>query len=488
MAAPVAGTAVSHAANPTTSATATLGTTAADTILIAVAVNGGSTAALTLAGTYNGGAWSSIGAGAGTNQWGGVWWSRCTANHSGQTVVAATATDSCALIVIPVTGCLTGVSPVDANTSSTNLTANGLTLAAFDTTVADTLVMLAIAADDNVAITSPTKGGAAMAISTAASTGGADSIVGICNLAQAAAGSTGAFAGTHASTLSKRLVGFALKPPAAATVERSAAIAATAAIATAASFFSILEAATGVAATGTVATAGEVVHVHERSSSVAATGEVTVGHQRDLQRQLAVSATGAIASVPQRDLQRSTTLAATGAIATGYVRELNRAAAVSATGSISSTGVEELARAVSLAATAGISTAGQVEGQTAAHERSASLNASSSIETTGVFWTTFERTVTLTANAAVSTTGLSVLERQVALGATATVSTTGTRDLARAVSLAAVATIATVIDAQEWTYGPMEGWSYLGGTAFIYAGGTAFNYGPGNDWTYHGGD
>jgi hypothetical protein len=213
-----------HGGNPTTSATVTLPTTAADDILLMQAVNGGATTALTLSGTYSGGAWSSIGAGSGTSQWGGIWWSRATGNHSGQTVIAGTATDSCAAAVTRVSGCLTSASPVDTNVSSANLAANGWTLTGFNTTVADTLVCIAMMADDNVVPSAPTVNGAAMNLAgTAASTGGADTIVAFASLAQTAAGATGAFAGTHADTDSKRLVGFALKETPAAAPDTSGA-------------------------------------------------------------------------------------------------------------------------------------------------------------------------------------------------------------------------------------------------------------------------
>ena len=226
MAAPAFVSSTGHTGNPTTSATVTLPVTAADDILILIAVNGGAVTALTPSGTYNGGAWASIGAGAGTAQWGGVWWSRATGNHTGQTVVVGTATDSCSACVGRISGCLTGASPVDTNVSSANLAANGLTLAAFTTTVADVLVVLAVAADDNIAMSGQTKNGVAMAErGEHSSTGGADSIVGWSTLDQASAGTTGAFAGTHASSLSKRLVGFALMPPTASQVSREWAVA-----------------------------------------------------------------------------------------------------------------------------------------------------------------------------------------------------------------------------------------------------------------------
>jgi hypothetical protein len=212
--APTPGTAVGHAGNPTTSATVTLGATAADDILVLTAVNGGATTALSsLTGTYSGGAWNATGlAAAMTASWGGSWWSRCTGNHSGQTVIVGTATDSCSAMILPVSGCLTGASPMDTNTSATTLTANGLALAAFTTTVDETLVVYCGAWDDNIAPSAVTKGGVSMTLAAFSSTGGADSGTMIANLAQTTAGTTGAFAGTHASALSKRLMAFALKP------------------------------------------------------------------------------------------------------------------------------------------------------------------------------------------------------------------------------------------------------------------------------------
>jgi hypothetical protein len=200
--APTPGTALSHAGNPTTSATITLGTTAANDILILTAVNGGATTALSsLTGTYSGGAWNATGlAAAMTASWGGSWWSRCTGNHSAQTVIVGTATDSISAMILPVSGCLSSASPMDTNTSATTLTANGLALSAFTTTVDETLVVYCGAWDDNIAPSAVTKNAVSMTLAQFSSTGGADS------------GTTGAFAGTHASALSKRLMAFALKP------------------------------------------------------------------------------------------------------------------------------------------------------------------------------------------------------------------------------------------------------------------------------------
>jgi hypothetical protein len=277
--------------------------------------------------------------------------------------------------------------------------------------------------------------------------------------------------------------------------ERSAAVAATGAVAVSGTFFSILEAAAAVAATGAVASSGEVVHVHSRSAAVSATGSIessgefetpaatfersasvsatgaatAAAFQRDVHRQSAVSATGAVVTAGQRDLLRSAAVTATGAVATSAIRVHVRSTDVSASGAVSSTGQRDLLRAVSLAAAGDIASSGQVDGQAAEHERSASLAATGNVSVAG------GRVVV-------------EFERAVAITAAATVSSTGQSELQRAVTVSAVAAISVTVEAQEWTYGPVLGWSYLGGTAAVYAGGTAFNYGPGAGWTYHGGD
>jgi hypothetical protein len=307
----------------------------------------------------------------------------------------------------------------------------------------------------------------------------------------------------------------AVRPAAAAAHDRSAAVDAAAAVTVAATqFFSIFEAAAVVAATGAVASSGEVVHVHSRSAAVSATGDIAssgefetpaASHERsatleatgaatvaafsrDHQRQSAVAASGAVATAGQRDLLRSATVTATGAVATQAIRVHIRSTDVSASGTVTSTGQRDLLRAVALAATADIFTSGQIEGQLTEHNRSADLTATASIDTTAVFWTTFERTVALTATATTDTAGLGILERSAGLEATGAISSTGSLQLERAVAVSATALIETTVSAVEWSYGPLEGWSYQGGTASMYQGGTAFNYGPGQGWTYHGGD
>jgi hypothetical protein len=207
-------------ATATTSATVTLPTTAADDILIVTVINGGANAAPTLTtGTFTlDTSLALIGTGGGwTSGWGGTYWVRCTGNHSGETIISSGNTDSCAVLVGRYSGCITTGNPYDTNISDATVAAGAnMALAAFTTTVADGLVVLCNAVDDNQLSTSPTKGGAAMNnLATAASSGGADAHVAIADLAQASPGTTGAFAMTFGAGTNqgKRATAFSLVPP-----------------------------------------------------------------------------------------------------------------------------------------------------------------------------------------------------------------------------------------------------------------------------------
>ncbi len=216
MAAPTFVSATAHAGNPTTAATVTLPTTAANDILILSWVNGGATATPTLTTGTFAPAWTLIDSGTWTTCAGGCHWARCTGNHSGQTVIVSGATNSCSAIVIQVSGALSTATPIDANVSGASVAAANGSLTGFNTTVVDTLVCLAAATDDNQTKSNFTKNAVAMSnLSLAASSGGTDSGVGYANSSQAVSGATGNFAITEAAGTAegKRLSGFALKPP-----------------------------------------------------------------------------------------------------------------------------------------------------------------------------------------------------------------------------------------------------------------------------------
>lgn len=223
MPAPAFVSATAHAGNPTTSATVTLPTTAANDILIVLANNGGANAAPTMTTGTFAPTLTSIDSGGWTSGWGGVWWARCTGDHTGQTIIASGATDSASLQVVRFSGCATSGNPYDTNISGGTVAAGAnATLAAFTTTVADTLVVLCCSIDDNLAISAPTKNAVAMNnLNAASSTGGADSGVASASLAQAVAGTTGSFAITvlAGTNQGKRMSGFALVPPTAGAVD-----------------------------------------------------------------------------------------------------------------------------------------------------------------------------------------------------------------------------------------------------------------------------
>ena len=192
---------------PTTTCTVTLGTTAANDILILQAVNGGANAALTVTGTYittGGRSWTDgstggvIGAGGWTSGWGGCWWSRANANHTGQTVILGTATDSISAAVTRVSGVITSGIPYESTFSQATVAAGAnCALASFDTVLPDDLVLYLVCVDDNILSTSPTMNAVAMGnLTTAASSGGADAHVAVANLRKAQAGATGSFSVT----------------------------------------------------------------------------------------------------------------------------------------------------------------------------------------------------------------------------------------------------------------------------------------------------
>jgi hypothetical protein len=210
----------------TTAPSVTLPTTAAGDLLILVRVNGGGTALAAPGGTYSGGAWSSISSGTWTTGAGDAMWSRCSGNHSGQTVTTST-TNSGASLVVRITGSNPGATPIDASTGTTLGNVAGGALTGFNTGVANTLVCYCGAVDDNQAVSAPTKNGVAMSnLSTAASSGGNDSGVWYADAAQVSAGATGNFAVTNASggtTEGKRVIAFSIKEPIAQTVSITAA-------------------------------------------------------------------------------------------------------------------------------------------------------------------------------------------------------------------------------------------------------------------------
>lgn len=213
--APVPAAAFVHSGNPTTAPAVTLGTTAADDILIAVVTTGSGSSGPTLGGTYGGGAWTSIDSGTwgASDGAGAVYWSRCTGNHTGQTVTATTV-NSGSLAVERITGAATSGSPIAGSTGANTTLLDG-SLTGFTSTADDCLICLAVMVDDNQAVSGQTMNGSAMTERfEAGSTGGLDSLVGLATITQTTAGATGDFAITNVAGTAqgKRLTAFAVKP------------------------------------------------------------------------------------------------------------------------------------------------------------------------------------------------------------------------------------------------------------------------------------
>jgi hypothetical protein len=201
---PVYQAAASHSGNPTTAPSATLGTTAADDVLICVVSSGGSNTIPTLAGTYSGGAWTAIDSAAlATTGAVAAYWSRCTGNHTGQTVTSTTV-DSGSLTVARYNNVLATATPIGANK-----------IESATTNAANSKVVLVVGADDNLAVvTAASAGGNALTVrSVPTSSGGADSGVGIADRDQATAGTSGAITttwGANAAGTGKYLLAFEL--------------------------------------------------------------------------------------------------------------------------------------------------------------------------------------------------------------------------------------------------------------------------------------
>ena len=261
-------------------------------------------------------------------------------------------------------------------------------------------------------------------------------------------------------------------PVAAPPVERSAALAATAALASVATFFSIFERATALAATGAIATASTFFSIFERTlalnaaGAISTSGTVTPGatvHSRSA----ALAATGNIASSGTflSVFERSGALAATGGIATDSERALLRSATLNATAGIASqaTFSSILERSSVLNASAAIAS----EPERVLH-RSVALNATAACVAAGEIAGAVQRSAALNATGAILTDSERELLRRVALNGTGVLSASGQIDAARSASLQATGAIA----ASGSFYSILEGSASLSALADVSAAGS----------------
>ena len=201
--------------NPTTSFTCTLGTTAAGDILILEYGHRG-TADATIGGTYSGPAFTEKhDQQFATSTFSGkTLWSRCTGNHSGQTITGSGLTDSCAAVVTTYRGALASGDPLTAATIVGSQNASGTETQTQITTTADgAWVVLVVVNSPDLAVTtqSCTSPGALTARAEKLSTGGTDFSIAHASAEKATAGATGAFTWAQTNAASGSWA-YAIKP------------------------------------------------------------------------------------------------------------------------------------------------------------------------------------------------------------------------------------------------------------------------------------
>jgi hypothetical protein len=206
--------------NATTAFSLTLPATQAGDILVLEYTHRG-TADATLGGTYSGPAFSEkhdqLYA---TSTFSGkTLWSRCTGNHSGQTVTGSGLTNSCAAIITQYRGAKASGDPLAAATIVGEQNASGNeTQAQITTTVAGAWVVLVVANSPDLAVTSQTctSPGALAARAELLSTGGTDTSIAHASAEKASAGATGAFTWAQTDGVSGSWA-YAIEPEPAAT-------------------------------------------------------------------------------------------------------------------------------------------------------------------------------------------------------------------------------------------------------------------------------
>lgn len=147
-------------------------------------------------------------------------------------------------------------------------------------------------------------------------------------------------------------------------------LAATGAVASAATFFSIIQGALAIGATSAVASSATSFSVLEASATVNATatvvslGEAVSVGPGVVERSVAVGASGGIASAGGfwSVLSAAGALGSTGEVASTGVRDLLRASALEASGAVASAGRRDLLRAADFAAAGSVVTVSLIEG------------------------------------------------------------------------------------------------------------------------------
>lgn len=214
------------------------------------------------------------------------------------------------------------------------------------------------------------------------------------------------------------------------TLERSLSVTATADLSVSGVGFTVFERSTAIDAAASLGVSSEFFSVFDRSITSDAVGLVTVSGEflSVLERSIAIDGASQVSTVGNRDLLRSASLSATGAatVAGESFSVLERQSALNGDGSIQVGNQKELFRAVGLSAAADVSVSGVVEGPgVATFERSASIDATGLIETSGNFFSILTRSFAIDAAGSITVSGLTVQERAASLNGAADVSISG---------------------------------------------------------------
>lgn len=206
--------------------------------------------------------------------------------------------------------------------------------------------------------------------------------------------------------------------------ERSAAINATADIASAGTFFSVFERSTAISATALIATTG--LHIAERSVAFDASAAISTSAESFSisERSAAVDASASVSVSGARVVERSASLIATASVESSGIgfTLFESAVSLSATASVESSAISfsVFERAVSASASALVEVAG-----VRIVERASSFSTTAAIETSGESFTIFERQLSLTAIATITTSRQVELMRSVAISTTADIAVSG---------------------------------------------------------------
>lgn len=230
-------------------------------------------------------------------------------------------------------------------------------------------------------------------------------------------------------------------------IDRSSSFTTTAGIESSGEFFTVFESTVSLSASASIESSAILFSVIESVASVGGTAAIEIAGVRIVECSLSVTATAAVESggifftVIGGAAQVDATTAVTVSAESFSVFE--RQLAIDASAVITSARQVELSRPVSLTTVADIAVIGGIEGGIFEHERSATVSAAVTIESSAISFSIIEAASAITASGAVVISGLTIRERTALLSVSAAISTSGQRDLQRSVVINTTAGIAS---------------------------------------------